>query len=166
MPGFTFWQSPRQRILSDPYYRLRNFEEVAIAAALGRKIDTNRASVDDWLRLPGISIHQARTLVQLTQSNVQFYCIEDIAAALAVPINAIKPWEVLLEFRYYELPGNKININRATIKELTSLLPTPTAKLIYKNRQQYGQYSNLAELQQRLNLSGELITQIMHHICF
>jgi len=48
-------------------------------AALGIQIDVNQASVD-WLRLPGLSIHQAR--VELCRSGVQFYCLEDIAAAL------------------------------------------------------------------------------------
>ncbi|NJN21119.1 MAG: helix-hairpin-helix domain-containing protein [Leptolyngbya sp. RL_3_1] len=34
-----------------------------MAAALGVRIDVNRATVDDWLRLPGLSIHQAHRLV-------------------------------------------------------------------------------------------------------
>jgi hypothetical protein len=52
------WQAIRTRIQSDPYYRLQSPAEIAIAATLGMRIDVNQASVDDWLRLPGISIHQ------------------------------------------------------------------------------------------------------------
>lgn len=71
----------QQRLRQDPYYRLRSFEEVALAAAIGIKIDVNQATVDDWLRLPGISIHQGRSLVQLTSQGVQFYSLDDVAAA-------------------------------------------------------------------------------------
>lgn len=93
----------RTAILKDPHYRLRSTREIAVAAALGVKIDANRASVDDWLRLPGLSIHQARSLVDLNRSGVQFYCLEDIAAALGLPLQQIQPLEPLLSFRYYNL---------------------------------------------------------------
>ncbi|MFW6358396.1 MAG: ComEA family DNA-binding protein, partial [Chroococcales cyanobacterium] len=92
----------RQRILNDPYYRLRSLQEVAIAAELGLKLDVNRASVDDWLRLPGISIHQARSLVELSGMGVQFLCLEDLAAALSVSIGRLKPLEPVLYFSYYD----------------------------------------------------------------
>ena len=53
----------RNKIANDPYYRFQSLQEIAIAAELGIKIDVNQATVDDWLRLPGLSIHQARSLV-------------------------------------------------------------------------------------------------------
>ena len=71
-------QRLRSKLLNDPYYRLQSGEEIAIAAQLGMRIDANQATVDDWLRLPGISIRQARALSDLTCSGVKFYCIEDI----------------------------------------------------------------------------------------
>src|SRR4028119_2001991 len=81
----------RARIQNDPYYRMQSAQEIAIAAQLGIKIDVNQASVDDWLRLPGISIHQARSLVELSVAGVPFYSIEDIAAALSMPAQRLKP---------------------------------------------------------------------------
>jgi len=45
----------RTRLYNDPYYRLQSSEEIAVAAALGIQIDVNQASVDDWLRLPGLN---------------------------------------------------------------------------------------------------------------
>ena len=60
--------SLRSRIIEDPYYRFKSAFEIAVAADLGVKIDVNQANVDDWLRLPGISIHQARQLVALSQA--------------------------------------------------------------------------------------------------
>jgi DNA uptake protein ComE-like DNA-binding protein len=97
-----FTSSLRTRILNDPYYRLRSLDEIKIATSLGLKIDVNQACVDDWLRLPGISIHQAQTLVKLNEAGVQFYCLEDIAAALNMPIQRLQPLALLLEFQYYE----------------------------------------------------------------
>ncbi|MDF5727512.1 MAG: ComEA family DNA-binding protein, partial [Rhizonema sp. PD38] len=78
-------QKLRSQLLNDPYYRLQSGEEIAIAAELGIRIDANHATVDDWLRLPGLSIHQARSLVELSHAELKFYCIEDIAAALSMP---------------------------------------------------------------------------------
>jgi DNA uptake protein ComE-like DNA-binding protein len=95
--GISNWFSPgrlsavskaplRVKLLNDPYYRLQSLEEVRVAAELGIYIDVNQAGVDDWLRLPGLSIHQARSLTALTQSGVQLHCLEDLAAALNLPV--------------------------------------------------------------------------------
>ena len=73
-----------------------------MAAHLGVRIDVNRAAVDDWLRLPGLSIHQARNLVELSRVGVRFYCIEDMAAALSISVHRLKYLEVILNFSYYE----------------------------------------------------------------
>ncbi|NJL89852.1 MAG: ComEA family DNA-binding protein [Coleofasciculaceae cyanobacterium SM2_1_6] len=167
-----FSQSKRQRILADVYYRLQSLEEVAIAAQLGRKVDVNRAVVDDWLRLPGISIHQARQLVQLNQAGVQFYCLEDIAAALSLPPNYLKPLEIILDFYYYPpetLPRSApINANLAQVQELQTIpgLTPALAAAIVIDRQTQGKYKNLADLQARLALPGEITAQIMHYLNF
>ena len=68
-------QKLRAKLLNDPYYRLQSGEEVRLAAELGIGIDANQATVDDWLRLPGLSIHQGRLLVELSSAGVLFYCI-------------------------------------------------------------------------------------------
>ncbi len=82
--------------------RLRSDEEVMIAADLGVRIDVNRASVDDWLRLPGLSIHQARMLVTLTEQGQFFWGLEDIAVALKVPEATLQPIAPVLQFCYYD----------------------------------------------------------------
>ena len=64
--GWLPWQNLRRQIhplasrLTDQGYRLRSQGEVDLAAELGFSLDVNQATVDDWLRLPGISIRQAR----------------------------------------------------------------------------------------------------------
>lgn len=116
-------QSIQSKILNDPYYRLRSLEEINTAAALGIQIDVNKASVDDWLRLPGLSIHQARSLVQLSQAGVQFYCIEDIAAALGVSLQHLQPLVPVIKFCYYDESTTiaPVNPNTATIEQLIEI---------------------------------------------
>lgn len=164
--------SIKARILNDPYYRLQSYQEIAIAAELGLRLDVNQATVDDWLRLPGISIHQARLLVQLAQSGVQFLCLEDICAALSLPVATLKPLEPILKFCYYDsesiyLP-QKVNVNTATIEQLTQTpgIDNQLATVILQNRQIAGRYRNLLDFQQRLSLPGKAISELMHYLKF
>lgn len=162
--------SARSQMLHDPYYRLHP-EEIPIAAKLGIKIDVNQAGVDDWLRLPGLSIHQARSLVALSQSGVPFHCLEDIAAALSLPVQRLRPLAPVLQFCYYEAESHvvplQINPNTASIQMLTQIPAVDLflARAIVQNRQQ-GAYRSLADLQQRLALPGQLTAEIMHHLQF
>lgn len=166
------WQSIRVRLENDPYYRLQSVQEIAVAAALGIKIDVNRAGVDDWLRLPGISIHQARVLVELTSSGVQFCSIEDIAAVLSSPVERLVPWQPILSFCYYDteslLTPQPINANIASVEQLTKI-PTVDlflAREIVNNRLKKGNYRHLADFQQRLSLSPQLVSELMHYLRF
>ncbi|MBE9177980.1 ComEA family DNA-binding protein [Oculatella sp. LEGE 06141] len=162
----------RSRILNDPYYRLQSVDEVRLAAELGMHLDVNQSSVDDWLRLPGISIHQARSLVALSQSGVSFHCLDDLAAALSVPIQRLKPLEPLLRFCYYDADSvcavQPINPNTASVELLTRIpaIDLFLARAIVQHRQTNGKYRNLADLQQRLALPGGLTAEIMHYLCF
>ncbi|NES71006.1 MAG: ComEA family DNA-binding protein [Okeania sp. SIO2D1] len=162
----------RAKILDDPYYRFQSNTEIAIAAELGIKIDVNQAGVDDWLRLPGLSIHQARSLVELTGMGVQFFCLEDLAAALSVPVTRLNVWEPLLHFCYYHretsLHPQRINPNLASVTQLSQipLLEEAIAQRIVSNRLARGKYSSFADLQYRLELDPELVSQLMHYLQF
>ncbi|HEY9641103.1 MAG TPA: ComEA family DNA-binding protein [Coleofasciculaceae cyanobacterium] len=164
--------SVRSQILNDPYYRLQSAAEVRLAAELGVKIDVNRACVDDWLRLPGLSIHQARSLVSLTQAGVQFHALEDIAAALSLPIQRLLPLLPVLQFCYYDADSlsevQPINPNTASLEKLTQIPAVDLflARAIVQNRQAYGDYRSLAELQQRLALPGQVTADLMHYLRF
>ncbi|MBV5260816.1 ComEA family DNA-binding protein [Synechococcus moorigangaii CMS01] len=158
----------QQRLRQDPYYRFQSLEEVALGVAMGLKIDANQATVDDWLRLPGISIHQGRSLVQLTRQGVQFYCIDDVAAALSVPVQRLQPLASILCFAYYapELAPHQININRASLDELVAFgVDHHLAANIIIERQR-GDYRHFADLQGRLQLSGTQIMQWLHQFRF
>lgn len=162
----------RHKIKNDPYYRFQSLKEIAIAVELGIKIDVNQAGVDDWLRLPGFSIHQARSLVDLVSGGIQLFCIEDIAAAIGVPLQCLQAYEPILTFAYYgrfsPLSPEKINLNTASITEIITIPGTDTdiATKIIENRQHQGKYHNLVDLQRRLDLDRELTSQLMHYVQF
>ncbi|MEM7554819.1 MAG: ComEA family DNA-binding protein [Cyanobacteria bacterium P01_A01_bin.84] len=166
-------QRLRSKLLNDPYYRLQSGEEIAIAAQLGMRIDANQATVDDWLRLPGISIRQARALSDLTRSGVKFYCIEDVSAALNMPLQRLLPLQPILSFVYYDdesldKPVKLINPNTANIEILLQVpfINESLAQAIIENRSSGGHYRNLADLGQRLRLSPDVITQLMYYLQF
>ncbi len=162
----------KQRILNDPYYRFQSIREIAIAAELGIKINVNQASIDDWLRLPGFSIHQARSLVDLVGMGVQLLCIEDVAAAISLPVQRLKPLEPILQFEYYDrlspLSPQKVNPNKASLAEIAQIpiMDETLAEKIFTERQQQGNYANLADLQRRLELDGRAIANLMYYLQF
>jgi DNA uptake protein ComE-like DNA-binding protein len=162
--------SLRSRIAEDPYYRFKSAFEIAVAADLGVTIDVNQANVDDWLRLPGISIHQARQLVALSQAGVAFYSISDLAAALNIPIARLQWLAPVLSFQYYDR-GNalpSVHLDRATIAELAQIpeVSPELAAQIVAHRERDGKFTDLVNFQQRLGLSGETIGRLMHYLQF
>jgi DNA uptake protein ComE-like DNA-binding protein len=162
----------RSKILKDPYYRFQSLDEIAIAVELGIRISVSQASIDDWLRLPGISIHQARMLVQLVGMGVELLSIEDLAAALSVPVLRLQAIEPILEFAYYcpesLLSPPKINPNTASIEQLGSialLTPTQVEKIIAE-RQERGLFRDIVDFKGRLSLDSPTISQLMHFLQF
>ena len=161
-----------KRILNDPYYRFCSLEEVAIAVELGVTIDVNQAGVDDWLRLPGFSIHQGRTLVALVSMGVELLCIEDLAAALSIPVQSLKPIAPILVFSYRDpqslLTSQRVHINCATLEQLQDIpvIDVDLAQKLISNRHENGHYKNIADLQRRLTLTGSIISELMHYLQF
>ena len=162
----------KNKIANDPYYRFQSLREIAIAVEMGIRIDVNQATIDDWLRLPGFSIHQARSLVELVKMGVQLVCLEDVAAAINVSVQRLQPYESILTFAYYDrlslLSPKKVNLNAAELKEIAAIpgLDRNLASIFLENRQENGKYRNIVDLQRRLNLDSELISQLMHYLQF
>ena len=160
------------KIRNDPYYRFQSLNEIEIAAQLGIKIDVNRASVDDWLRLPGISIHQAKVLVELVSKGVHLVCLEDVAGAIDVSVTRLLPLEPILYFAYYDrlsvLSPQKINLNQASLAQIkqVSLWDEELAGLVFHEREKNGKYRNFVDLQSRLNLDNELISKLLYCVKF
>lgn len=167
------WFSPRRAALRDklrrdPYYRLAT-SEIPLAVELGVKIEVNQASVDDWLRLPGLSIHQARSLVELSARGIHFYSLEDVAAALDILPQRLQPLAPLLSFSYYDSTVStpeRLDLNRASVAELAQIpgIDRDLAEKIVQQRQNYGAYRSLADLHQRLDLATELTASLIHYL--
>jgi DNA uptake protein ComE-like DNA-binding protein/TM2 domain-containing membrane protein YozV len=141
---------------------------IASPSPAATPIDVNQASIDDWITLPGISIHQARSIVQLSQSGVQYHDLEDLAAVLGIPVAHLTPLSDRLQFCYYDGPEiDRLDPNLATDAELMRLpgLDASWADRIIQERSS-GPYRNLADLQTRLSISGELLSQTMHSLRF
>ena len=169
---FQSWRAQQQAAQLNPFARFPSMQAVQAAAQQGHRIDVNQATVDDWLRLPGISIRQARALVQLTQSGVRFYQLEDLAAALGVAMSALTPLAPILQFCYYDpaspIAIQPVNANLATVEQLLRIpaMDLYLAQKLVGDRQQRGRYANLAELQQRLALPATVVADLLHWLCF
>lgn len=152
---------------SEPYYRFRSIAELQAAAQRGQRIAVHNATVDDWLRLPGLSIHQAKTLVDLQTAGLELYSIEDLAAALEMPLHRIQGWEAILSFEYHhpEAAPLQVNPNRATLAELQQILAPALAERIAAERQ-ISEFQNLADLQRRLQLDGPALNQLLLYLRF
>ena len=163
-------QPLRSRLLNDPYYRFQTLDEVRLAAELGISIDVNQSTADDWLRLPGISIHQARSLVALQHTGVQFHSLEDVAAALSLPVQRLQGFAPILKFCYYDRQSacliQTVPINTASVEQLTRIPAVDLflARAIVEQRQKYGRFQSMADLQRRLDLSTEMISALMHYV--
>ncbi len=171
-PGGLSGQILKSKVAADPYYRFQSAGEIQAAAALGLAIDVNTAGVDDWLRIPGISIHQARSLSNLIESGVQFYCIEDLAAALGIPSTRLVQVEPILRFQYYDWGSvartDRLDLNTANVDALKTLpnIGPVLARAIVRHRTSHGRYESLIDLQERLNLPNETTAALMHYLKF
>ena len=161
-----------KKIQSNPYYRFQSEAEIKIAGELGIKIDANMATVDDWLRLPGISITQARNLVEIANSGIHFLCLEDLANALGISVLKIQCWQPVLYFAYYASDSfyspAKVNPNNASIEQLTKIpnLHKDIAEKIILDREVNGKYLHIADLRKRLNLNTDFAYHLMSYFQF
>lgn len=159
----------REQLQRNPYYRFQSFEEIHWAAAWGIQIDVNRASVDDLLRLPGISIHQAKAAIALMDNGVQLLSLADLANALNIVVTRLQPCEPILNFSYYapEITPQKLNINQVAMAELIQvpIIDEDLAQAILIERQR-GKFTDGAQFQERLNLSGPTMSQLLSWLRF
>ena len=159
----------KAKLRQDPMLRLTTVTEVAVAAELGVRIDANQATVDDWLRLPGLSIHQARALVQLSHSGVVFYSVDDVAAALGLAVPQVAALAPILQFCYYDAtsPIDMLppSLNQATIAQLMALpmMSSPIAERILNERQR-SPFTSWSDVHHRLRLTAEQTSQWMHYL--
>jgi DNA uptake protein ComE-like DNA-binding protein len=103
---------------------------------------------------------------------IQFCCIEDIAAALSIPVQRLKPLQSILSFCYYDGESlstpQPINPNTASVEQLTKIPAVDLflARAIVQNRLDGGAYRNLADFQRRLSLNPQLTSDLMYYLRF
>jgi hypothetical protein len=151
------------KLQQDPRLALRDAREVALAAALGWRLDVNRATAADWQRLPGMAGPQVDLLMRLQACGVQLSGPEDLHRALDWPPEQIGAWLPVLEFRWYGEPPSRLedpprtDLNRATAAQLGALGLSTTQTELLKRERARQPFSDLADLQQRLQLPIPLV---------
>ncbi|QVL53624.1 MAG: hypothetical protein KFB97_04460 [Cyanobium sp. M30B3] len=160
------------RLRHDPGCPLRTSEEVAQAAALGWRLDVNRASASDWRRLPGIEPQQVDLLLRLQAGGVQLSGAEDLQRLLDISDAQLGQWLPVLAFRWYGEPAPqpsppaRLDLNRAPLQQLQEL-GLSDARLGRLLRERARQpFRDLADLQQRLALPASLVEGWIGKVCF
>lgn len=173
---------------ANPYAPLRTTDDIQLAERLGLTIDVNRATEQDWQRLPHLSSQHRRLMVRLIEAGVRFNSLEDMAAALGMGTEQLQPFAPVLRFYYYEpilasensssgdqgsdksLEASEtrlLNPNQASLAQLTMIpdLDDAIAQQIIQQRQQQP-YQDLVDFKQRLSLSAEQIAALMYYLRF
>ena len=160
------------RLRNDPGCPLRTGTEVAEAAALGWRLDVNRASASDWQRLPGIQPEQVDLLLRLQAGGVQLSGAEDLQRLLELSDPQLRLWLPVLEFRWYgepavgESPPPRLDLNGASVQQLQSLgLADDRLQRLLRERSRQP-FRDLAELQQRLRLPASVVEGWIGKVCF
>ena len=162
------------KLRQDPQRRLQDPSEVRHAAALGWRLDVNRASADDWLRLPGITPAQVDLLLRLQRGGVQLSGLDDLERLLELPRSQATAWEPLLLFRWYgdgaplQASPRPVDLNHAPGAALGRELPQLDAVRrgrLLRERQR-APFLDLADLQQRLQLPPALVEELIGKVRF
>lgn len=160
------------QLLQRPERRLRSAEEVERAASLGWRLDVNRATTADWLRLPGCTTDQADLLQRLQAGGVQLSGPEDLQRLLDLDPITLATWLPLLSFQWYgdlspRPDAARIAINHAAAEALASQLglePARIERLLRERRR--SPFLDLADLQQRLQLPPAVVEAWIGKVSF
>ena len=162
------------KLRQDPQRRLHDPSEARRAAALGWRLDVNRASAADWLRLPGITAAQVDLLLRLQSGGVQLSGLEDLERLLELPRSQVMAWEPLLLFRWYgdgaphSSSPRAVDLNHASAAALERELPLLDAmrRARLLRERQRAPFTDLADLQQRLQWSPALVEELIGKVRF
>ena len=162
------------KLQHDPNLRLKTSEDARHAAALGWRLDVNRATAADWLRLPKIQAKQVDLLLRLQQGGVQLSGPDDLQKLLDVPEAWVRSWEPLLQFRWYgdgapaTITPVRLDLNRASRSSLERQLPQLNAERRQRllRERQRAPFQDLADLQQRLQLPPAVVEELIGKVRF
>jgi hypothetical protein len=156
----------------EPGLRLRDARDVRLAAALGWRLDVNRAVGGDWLRLPGCTPDQVDLLLRLQAGGIQLSGPEDLQQVLAIGEEQVRLWQPVLVFRWYDTPpaphpSLTIPVNQAGSAELETLpglSPERRQRLLRERARQ--PFRDLADLQLRLQFPPAVVEQWIGRVSF
>jgi DNA uptake protein ComE-like DNA-binding protein len=159
------------RLRHNPALQLCDAADVRRAAALGWRLDVNRASAADWRRLPGCRAEQVDLLLRLQAGGVQLSGPDDLQQLLGLDDQQLSAWLPLLSFQWYGEPAPStpapLAVNRATtavLEQRLGLSPERCRRLLAERAR--APFRDLAELQQRLQLPPSLVERWIGQVCF
>ena len=160
------------KLQQNPALKLEDAGAVERAAALGWRLDVNRATAADWLRLPGIAADQVDLLLRLQAGGIQLSGADDLQRVLDLSAALVRGWLPLLEFRWYGEPAAplqstaRVDLNQASSQEMggLGLDPARLSRLLRERRR--SPFRDLADLQQRLQFPADLVESWIGKVSF
>lgn len=161
------------KLTQNPGLRLRDAEEVRHAAALGWRLDVNRATAGDWIRLPGCTAHQADLLQRLQAGGVQLSGPDDLREVLGLQPATLTSWLPLLVFRWYgdasaqPSAPSPVAVNQAAaaaLERLPGLTPERARRLLRERSR--APFRDLADLGERLALPPSVLEGWIGRVSF
>jgi DNA uptake protein ComE-like DNA-binding protein len=135
-------------------------------------LDVNRATTEQWKKLPGCNEDMIDVLMRLQRGGVQFTHMNDLSSLLDLPSDLLELWEPHLLFRWHGdspvLPEQPLlDLNAAAPLLLKQSLHWPERRLqglIQERRRQ--PFEHLADLQERLCLPPDVIENLIGRVSF
>ena len=135
-------------------------------------LDVNRATPEQWQKLPGCSEAMVDVLMRLQRGGVQFSQLDDLALLLNLPADLVKLWTPHLVFRWHGdapvLPKQApLDVNAAapTLLEQTLNWPKPRLQRLIQERR-LKPFEHLADLQERVCLPPDAVEQLIGRVSF
>ena len=135
-------------------------------------LDVNRATPEQWQKLPGCSEAMVDVLMLLQRGGVQFSQLDDLALLLNLPADLVKLWTPHLVFRWHGdapvLPKQApLDVNAAapTLLEQTLNWPKPRLQRLIQERR-LKPFEHLADLQERVCLPPDAVEQLIGRVSF
>ena len=135
-------------------------------------LDVNRATPEQWQKLPGCSEAMVDVLMRLQRGGVQFSQLDDLALLLNLPADLVKLWTPHLVFRWHGdapvLPKQApLDVNAAapTLLEQALHWPKPRLQRLIQERR-LKPFEHLADLQERVCLPPDAVEQLIGRVSF
>ena len=152
------------KLHQNPWLPLPDEASVQRAARLGVRLDVNRATPDQWQRLPGMRWQWIEGLLQLQRQGTHLRDLAEMGHHLGVDPALLRLWRPVLVFHAHgdrhRLPP-LVDVNGAGEHQLGSLpgLDADQVARLLRERQRRG-FGSLADLQSRLQLPDPVMAAL------